>query len=362
MYEIEIDPLSALPASPQAPPLAWSSLDPTRIEDLSDAELDELPFGVICLHRDGTILRYNLAESRLARLDRALVLGKPFFQKIAPCTAVPEFQGRFEAFLQAPRETLLQRFQFLFDFKFGAQLVTIEMVRSRLGDRAYLLVNRNQLLPPRPEASAPAPSVRAWEGSQPGGVLRNLRDERFLRLGAASLQGLFSAATRVRADAPALLDGWGFEVGRIAALDLETLALEQHNIPLHALRLGDTLALVAHHFQDLGLGDLRFDLDPAPTAGALLVHVDRGIFPGALRCPPEQRHGFHEGYLRAIFSHLASRKLTVAHLPLPGQDPVQTCAYLVLDPSRRPVLDAILASSPASLREILDQLARTLPS
>lgn len=361
MYEIEIDPLSAPPASPQAP-LAWSSLDPTRIEDLSDAELDELPFGVLCLHRDGTILRYNLAESRLARLDRALVLGKSFFHKIAPCTAVPEFQGRFEAFLRSPRETLLQRFQFLFDFKFGAQLVTIEMVRSRLGDRAYFLVNRNQRLPPRPEASAPAPSVRAWEGSQPGGILRTARDERFLRLGAASLQGLFAAATRARLDAPALLGGWGFEVGRIAVLDLETFALEQHNASLHALRLGDALDLATRQFQELGLGDLRFDLDPTPTTGALLAHIDRGIFPAALRCPPEQRHSFHEGYLRALFSHLASRRLTAVHLPLPGQDPVQTCAYLVLDPARRPALDAILASAPASLREILDQLARTLPA
>jgi photoactive yellow protein len=360
MYEIEIDPLSDPPPAPPESSLRRYALDPTRIEDLSDAELDELPFGVICVGLDGTILRYNIAEARLARLDRALVLGKKFFSQVAPCTAVPEFQGRFEAFLQASRETVVQRFQFLFDFKFGAQLVTIEMVRSRLGDRAYFLVNRDQILPVRPEASAPALSVGDLEGSSPAGVLRNERAERFLRLGAASLQSLFTAATRAGMDAPRLFEGWGFEGGRVAVFDLETLALEHHGASLHALRLGDTLALLSRHFQEQGLGDLRFDLDPTPTTGAILVHLENSMLLGALRCPPAQRHGFHEGYLRALFTHLASRRLAVRYLAASPDDPATSCSYLVLEPGRLPALEGILAAAPASPAEILDQLARTL--
>jgi photoactive yellow protein len=57
------------------------------LESYDDTALDELPFGVICLDEHGTIVQYNLAEARLARLDRSRVLGKDFFRQIAPCTA-----------------------------------------------------------------------------------------------------------------------------------------------------------------------------------------------------------------------------------------------------------------------------------
>jgi photoactive yellow protein len=66
------------------------------LDTLTQEELDELPVGVIQLDRDGTVLQYNETESSLARFSRADVLGRSFFQEIAPCTAVRDFQGRFE--------------------------------------------------------------------------------------------------------------------------------------------------------------------------------------------------------------------------------------------------------------------------
>ena len=44
------------------------SFKPLSIDERSDAEIDALPFGVIALDEAGTVLRYNLYESRLARL------------------------------------------------------------------------------------------------------------------------------------------------------------------------------------------------------------------------------------------------------------------------------------------------------
>jgi photoactive yellow protein len=66
------------------------------LDTLSREDLDELPVGIIQLDRDGTVLQYNETESSLARFQRADVLGRNFFREIAPCTAVREFQGRFE--------------------------------------------------------------------------------------------------------------------------------------------------------------------------------------------------------------------------------------------------------------------------
>src|SRR5688572_21856946 len=66
------------------------------LDTLSGEELDELPVGIIQLDREGTVLQYNSTESSLARIDRDQVVGRNFFQEIAPCTAVRDFQGRFE--------------------------------------------------------------------------------------------------------------------------------------------------------------------------------------------------------------------------------------------------------------------------
>ena len=90
------DAITLVPApDPEpAPPF-----DPSRIDALPDADLDALPFGVICVDRTGRILRYNLAESRLARLDRRQVLGRNFFRTVAPCTQTPAFEGRFRLFV-----------------------------------------------------------------------------------------------------------------------------------------------------------------------------------------------------------------------------------------------------------------------
>ena len=53
-----------------APELSSNSFDTSKLDELRDADLDALGFGVIALDAHGTVLRYNQYESRLARLDR----------------------------------------------------------------------------------------------------------------------------------------------------------------------------------------------------------------------------------------------------------------------------------------------------
>jgi photoactive yellow protein len=84
------------------------------LDTLSREELDELPVGVIQLDRDGTVLQYNETESSLARLSQADVVGRNFFREIAPCTAVRDFQGRFEEGVE--REDLDTTFGYRFRF------------------------------------------------------------------------------------------------------------------------------------------------------------------------------------------------------------------------------------------------------
>jgi photoactive yellow protein len=69
------------------------------IEDLEHipAEcFDLLPYGVILLDAKGTVTGYNEKEAALSGLDPQRVVGKNFFNEIAPCTRVKQFAGELE--------------------------------------------------------------------------------------------------------------------------------------------------------------------------------------------------------------------------------------------------------------------------
>jgi len=109
----------------------------TAVEDI-----DALPFGVIVVDRAGTILEYNMYESEMAGFAREHVVGRNFFRDVAPCTAIHDFEGRFEAFLTSG-ETSIEPFEFVFPFARGPQRVTIIFVRLNFAsDRATICVAR----------------------------------------------------------------------------------------------------------------------------------------------------------------------------------------------------------------------------
>jgi photoactive yellow protein len=63
-----------------------------RIEQLSQHELDNLPFGVILIDRVGTILFYSKTEARQSGYN-AIPLGKNLFE-VAPCMRADGFESR----------------------------------------------------------------------------------------------------------------------------------------------------------------------------------------------------------------------------------------------------------------------------
>lgn len=65
-----------------------NEFEAARITELAglDAErLDALPFGVIGFTSDAIVTLYNATESRNAGLSPQRVLGKHFFEEVAPC-------------------------------------------------------------------------------------------------------------------------------------------------------------------------------------------------------------------------------------------------------------------------------------
>jgi photoactive yellow protein len=66
------------------------------LSTLSDAELDDLPFGVIGFDFLSAVRRYNRYESRAAGLSPQHVLGHPLFTVVAPCMNNFMVAQRFE--------------------------------------------------------------------------------------------------------------------------------------------------------------------------------------------------------------------------------------------------------------------------
>jgi photoactive yellow protein len=115
--------------------------DAQDLFELSEAEIDELPFGLISVDHEGNIEQYNSYESRLARLSKERVIGRNFFRDVAPCTAVQGFMGRFERFVQAEGDAA-ESFDYVFPFTFGLQHVNITFLRSAKNREVKILINR----------------------------------------------------------------------------------------------------------------------------------------------------------------------------------------------------------------------------
>ncbi len=86
----------------------------TKVNSVSEAELDALPYGVIQLDAEGKVLRYNAFESGLSGLAKQSVVGKNFFKQVAPCTDIRQFYGRFREGVAAGELHCTFRFHFAF--------------------------------------------------------------------------------------------------------------------------------------------------------------------------------------------------------------------------------------------------------
>lgn len=111
----------------------------TKVDKLSESELDALPHGAIQLDRDGTVLKFNLMEQQLANLDKKKVIGKNFFREVAPCTDVKEFHGRFSEGVAAGK--LHERFRYHFAFKQNPRDVVVTLFYSDITATVWVFVH-----------------------------------------------------------------------------------------------------------------------------------------------------------------------------------------------------------------------------
>ena len=114
-------------------------LDREYLLSLSPQEVDALPFGLITLDPDGVVTGYNKTESSLSGLDPRRVVGRNFFDEVAPCTRVKEFAGLYREMVASGR-THSWEFNFLFRFARGEKRVHIRLAYFAFRRRGLIMV------------------------------------------------------------------------------------------------------------------------------------------------------------------------------------------------------------------------------
>jgi photoactive yellow protein len=117
-----------------------------QVDQLTERDLDTLPFGMIQLDRTGRILKFNQTEASMARINRDRQLGKNFFDEVAPCTKVKDFYGRFLNGLK--ERSLYETFGFVFKFDHGWRNVAITLFYSDKTDSVWVLISQTSVTPP----------------------------------------------------------------------------------------------------------------------------------------------------------------------------------------------------------------------
>lgn len=351
---------------------ASGTIDTARVDDLSDVELDALPFGVIGLDPDGVILRYNLYESRLARLDRNQVVGRNFFLEVARCTRTDAFEGRFRDFVAAGGRardgvSRFERFEFVFDFRFGAQEVSIDIARAPGTERYYLLINRRSVSGPRPNIPSEilaAEQVQLAPAETSFGVRRDALERRVVEAPASLLAALRGTCDRLAPDSWQIFSlEWGTQWGRRIAVDLEADALEQRGQSLRELPMRDVATMIAAYFTERGWGAPTFDLSDA-SIGILSVDVQRSAIAEAT---PTLGEGSARsdlschllaGAFGAVLSSVAGRRLAAREVScMSGRSPC--CTFVVIGHERRDLVDKAIGSGMRGLASTRSALAGT---
>jgi photoactive yellow protein len=107
------------------------------LDDLDDAALDALPFGVVCLDADGKVLRMNRTESEKSGIQRWRAVGREYFRDVAPLPTNRALAEHVAAFAQGRAPASLSH---TFRRRAGADETRIELRRE--SGRVYLVIKR----------------------------------------------------------------------------------------------------------------------------------------------------------------------------------------------------------------------------
>ncbi len=114
-----------------------------RIDVLTEAQLDELLFGVIGFDGETIVTFYNTFESKYAGLSRERVIGNPLFTIVAPCMNNFMVAQRFEE-AAAAGTSLDETIDYVLTLRMRPIKVKLRLLAGPALKMQYVLVLRSQ--------------------------------------------------------------------------------------------------------------------------------------------------------------------------------------------------------------------------
>ena len=114
----------------------------TALGAMSDAERDQLGFGVIGFDADTVVCQYNQFESDAAGLGMARVLGQPLFTVVAPCMNNFMVAQRFDDALEAG-DALDATIDYVLTLRMRPVKVALRLLAAPGAPIRYVLVQRH---------------------------------------------------------------------------------------------------------------------------------------------------------------------------------------------------------------------------
>jgi photoactive yellow protein len=111
------------------------------LDMMTDAQLDQVPFGLIKLDPNAKIMRYNRVEGEITGRDPKYVIGRNFFLDLAACGVGPMFWGRFKQGIMKPSYDEIFPYVYYHEMPETAMLVRMTLSRV-VGERAMWVMAR----------------------------------------------------------------------------------------------------------------------------------------------------------------------------------------------------------------------------
>jgi photoactive yellow protein len=119
-------------------PFGTSDID--NILNREPQRAESLPFGAVLLDRMGKVAKYNKAEGLIAGRSPNEVIGKDFFNEIAPCAKGKRFHGEFLKFNRSGQANVM--FDYKFNYKGADVAVKIHLKAQPDGQFCWMFVKR----------------------------------------------------------------------------------------------------------------------------------------------------------------------------------------------------------------------------
>ena len=120
-----------------APHEAFSRIDIDHLDSSDDAFIDALPFGVVGLSAAGIAEIYNATETRYGGMQRANIIGQPFFLIAGVCMNNFLVAQRFE-----DEDVIDSIVDYVLTFRMRPTPVKLRLLKQPHISRRYLLIQR----------------------------------------------------------------------------------------------------------------------------------------------------------------------------------------------------------------------------